>query len=302
MASGALKSSNYRKPPVEHQFKKGHSGNLKGRPKKERPPVSSVSGAGIYDRIAAMALYEATRPITVRDGSRTEKVPAIQAVIRSMFRSAAQGDTKAQRQLIELTTQAEADRAILALDYARAMGRYQKWAEENIAEHKRKGLEPPELYPHPDDIIFNESTGGVTVDGPLSKEQAGARKAIRMPMFLKAKRYFEIEGELKADPSNKKLRKELAEHKKYLNYLDKEGERTTRLEALKQWRDALKPHPLSGEGSVYLARSSNRKRAVTLDHGEKSKRQPSRRSQGEGTIPPPGRKAACRSDDKFPAS
>ena len=81
-----------------------------------------------------MALHEASRPITVRDGNRTEKVPAIQAVIRSLFRSAGQGDTKAQRQLIALTTQAEADRAALALDYARAMGRYQKWAEEQIAD------------------------------------------------------------------------------------------------------------------------------------------------------------------------
>jgi Family of unknown function (DUF5681) len=246
MTGGTPKSSNYRKPPSEHRFKPGQSGNPKGRPKKVRPPVNSVGNAGIYDRIAAMALHEATRLITVRDGNRTEKVPAIQAVLRSMLRSAAQGDTKVQRQIIELTTQAEVARAALALEYGRRMSRYQKWAEEKIAEHKRKGLEPPELYPHPDDIIFDDSSGAVRVDGPLSKEQAGARKAVKGHLWQKAFRYFEIEEQLKSEPNNKKLKRELAEHKKYLDIIDQEGERSLRLEMLQQSRDALKPKPVKG--------------------------------------------------------
>jgi hypothetical protein len=186
-----------------------------------RPPVNSVGDAGISDRIAAMALHEATRLITFLDGNRTEKVPAIEAVLRSMLRSAAQGDTKVQRQVIELTFQAEVDRANLALEYARGMSRYQKWAEEQIAEHNRKGLGPPELYPHPDDIIFDVSSGAVRVDGPLPKEQAGARKAVKEHLWHRAFRYFEIEQELKSEPNNKKLKKKLAEHKKYLDILDR---------------------------------------------------------------------------------
>jgi Family of unknown function (DUF5681) len=53
MAGQVPKSPNYRKPPVEHQFKKGQSGNLNGRPpKKKRPSVSSGGSGGIFDRIA----------------------------------------------------------------------------------------------------------------------------------------------------------------------------------------------------------------------------------------------------------
>jgi len=45
-------------------------------------------------------------------------------------------------------------------------------------KHEREGLDPPDIYPHPDDVIINEATGEVTIDGPISKEQAGARKAV----------------------------------------------------------------------------------------------------------------------------
>jgi hypothetical protein len=39
-------------------------------------------------------------------------------------------------------------------------------------------LPPPQFYPHPDDVIIDESTGEVTFDGPISKEQAGAQKVV----------------------------------------------------------------------------------------------------------------------------
>jgi hypothetical protein len=244
MAGEATKSVNYRKPPTEYQFKKGQSGNPKGRPKKKRSSPSSAAGGGIHDRIAAMALLEATRPIIVREGSRAEAVPSIQAVLRSMFRSAAQGDSKSQRQLLELITRAEADRATAATDYVKFMIDYQASAQEKMADHERRGLEPPELYPHPDDIIFDMVTGEVRIDGPLTKEEAGAQKVVKDYAIKKILRFFELDEEVKKDPGNKALRKEWAEHKQYLDYMEKQGERNIRLTALKQWRDALKPQPV----------------------------------------------------------
>jgi Family of unknown function (DUF5681) len=88
-------AGNYRKPPVEHQFQKGQSGNPKGRPKKKKfDPVPNAIGGGIQDRLDVIALNEATRKIAVREGDKVTEMPAMQALIRSMFRAAAQGDSK----------------------------------------------------------------------------------------------------------------------------------------------------------------------------------------------------------------
>src|ERR1700730_16554809 len=109
-------SSNYRKPPVEHRFKKGESGNRKGRPpkKKAAQPGVNALGGGIADRFGAMALEEATRQVTVREGDKASKIPAMQALLRTMFRAAAQGDTKAGRQLMEVMARAESGRTASA--------------------------------------------------------------------------------------------------------------------------------------------------------------------------------------------
>src|SRR5258705_659745 len=110
-------SSNYRKPRVAHQFKKGTSGNPNGRPRKRAvQPGFGALGGGIADRLGAMALDEATRPVTVREGDKVSEIPAMQALIRTMFRAAAQGDTKAGRQLLEGIPPAETGRTGSALE------------------------------------------------------------------------------------------------------------------------------------------------------------------------------------------
>lgn len=101
-----------------------------------------------------------------------------------------------------------------------------------------------DIFPHPDDVIINEITGEVTIDGPISKEEAGARKAVRQQSIESILRYLEVEAALAKEPTNSTLRREFKELKKYHEFLKKDSERMLRHEALRLSRRALetKPH------------------------------------------------------------
>jgi hypothetical protein len=79
----------YGKPPMHTRFQKGASGNPRGGSRKiERR------------RARDLAIKEAYRLITVREGDKTMRLPAIQAVMRSQVALAAKGNGPAQRALI----------------------------------------------------------------------------------------------------------------------------------------------------------------------------------------------------------
>jgi uncharacterized protein DUF5681 len=234
-------SSNFRKPPVEYQFKKGESGNPNGRPKKKNSGAAGLHAlpGGIGDRLSAMALDEATRPVTVREGDKVSQIPALQALFRTMFRAAADGDTKAGRQLLEVIARAESGRVGSAFEILEYAFQYKQLYLPIFERHEREGREPPDIYPHPDDVIVDENSGAVTIDGPMSKEQAGARHAVRERAIQSMPRYFEVEAALKKDPSNRSLRREFKVLKQHHEFLKKDAERMQRREALRLSRRAL---------------------------------------------------------------
>ena len=133
-------SRNYRKPPVEHQFKKGRSGNPNGRPKKKAvQPGFAALGGGIADRFGAMALDEATRPVSVREGDKVSEIPAMQALIRTMFRAAAQGDTRAGRQLLDVVARAESGRTGAALEILKHAVQYKLKVRSDFRTTRARG-------------------------------------------------------------------------------------------------------------------------------------------------------------------
>jgi hypothetical protein len=96
-----------------------------------------------------MALDEAGRPVTVREGDKVSEIPAMQALLRTMFRAAAQGDTKAGRQLLEVIARAESARTEKALGLLQYAAQYVEKYAPIFDKHKREGLDPPDIYPHP---------------------------------------------------------------------------------------------------------------------------------------------------------
>jgi hypothetical protein len=75
-----------KRPPREHQFKKGQSGNPRGRPK------GSLSKATLRAAYAA-AFLDATVPILV--GGQRHEINALEALLKGLMQSGLKGDLKA---------------------------------------------------------------------------------------------------------------------------------------------------------------------------------------------------------------
>lgn len=84
----------YRRPPLDTRFKKGKSGNPKGRAKGSKNTQSLLE-------------EELSRPITVREGGVEKRMPVRRALLRQQINKALQGDSKAARLIIDKDAEIE---------------------------------------------------------------------------------------------------------------------------------------------------------------------------------------------------
>ena len=79
----------YGKPPKETQFKKGESGNPKGRPKSAKNLKTDLE-------------EELSKRIVAREGERTVKISKQRAVIKTLLARTVKGDARAGATLLNL--------------------------------------------------------------------------------------------------------------------------------------------------------------------------------------------------------
>ena len=154
----------YRRPPKQHQFEKGRSGNPRGRPKKmvDQAAGQTVTLPGLHD----LVLEEALRKVPLREGDKTIELTVIRAAVRSLGLSAMKGDRRSQLAFKDLFDTAQAQVYEERLRQLTTAAEYKGEWQAVFDRCDREGRSRPDVLPHPDDVIIDWKAGEVFLVGP----------------------------------------------------------------------------------------------------------------------------------------
>lgn len=180
----------YGRPPQKNHFKKGQSGNPRGRPRNAGGArVSAPVTEGSHAAITSKVLNE---PVVVVKNGRKRKIPKAEAIQRNVEKLAFAGGYNASRNVQHALKDDEERRAHeIARDHA-WWDDYLDRRAADLAATSARGLPPSRFWIEPEDIIFWPNRLA-EVRGPRNREEV---KTFEMLASLVRIRMVEWSGRL----------------------------------------------------------------------------------------------------------
>lgn len=152
----------YGKPPAETRFRKGQSGNPRGRPKKTKPQTLRLADAPMLNGMDD----EFYRPVRIRENGEVTELPAARALMRSIMQKAMTGNRLERKWAFEMISKYEDEAQSAQIEKYFELAEAKRNGEAVLADCKARGIKPPKLLPHPDDIVLNPHEYIAWVEGP----------------------------------------------------------------------------------------------------------------------------------------
>lgn len=161
--------SGYGRPPRYTRFPKGRSGNPRGRPRKQRPEADLPADCPI----SRIILMVGNQKLPGKVAGRTREMTYIEALLQKQVRLAIGGNHNAQRDFLHALRLAEKEQAAyLARKHEEQQREFDlavQWRQDLMkiwAQAERRGGEPDDPWPHPDDVLLDHGKLTWRIRGP----------------------------------------------------------------------------------------------------------------------------------------